>query len=384
MQEDLKKNKYLSLLFSISIGIFTIAALIFIYKNIFHFSFNQELLKRKKVSFLISSYDDDKLVMSVLVNLYPTINKVGFFFINPLIRFNKNDKPLHLEGRNSEDKIRKNLEEITGVKIQYSINITKENFIRIVDLIDGLTIFTDPFTVRSGKIFQRQPGEYSMSGEDLYDYATVMDNAEPLEFIHRISRQESIFLTAYDKINSLSIPDPILKLIFTLTDTSLSLEEFVSLHHYLESMHIIFSVSEFPGEPTIFPRNENASTYAMDIKIDTVKTAYHQFESEINSDYFLDGEKSRIEVLNFTDVDGLAKKVKSILQDKRLKVLSSSNGWDIQLKKSIVLDRSGNTEYSYKTAEILEIPEIKHSIRKDIGMDTTLLLGDDIGEKYKN
>jgi hypothetical protein len=89
------------------------------------------------------------------------------------------------------------------------------------------------------------------------------------------------------------------------------------------------------------------------------------------------GDLARTEVLNSTEKNGLAKSVKSILNENSIKVLSVGNGWNTKENKTIIIDRSGSSEYSYKIARLLGIKNVHHLINKEIGLDTTVLLGED-------
>ena len=81
--------------------------------------------------------------------------------------------------------------------------------------------------------------------------------------------------------------------------------------------------------------------------------------------------------MNGTEINGLAKRVKSALNEKRIKVLSTDNAWSLDHENTVIIDRSGNPEYAYKIAEVLGTKNIKHIIDKEVGLDTTILLGED-------
>ena len=202
-----------------------------------------------------------------------------------------------------------------------------------------------------------------------------MRGKTPSDYVDRMSRQLSVILTVYDKFQmNKEFSKEWLNFFFSKLKTDITLIEFYGLFEFFTSNHIVFSTSELPGEPQIATKSKEP--YLL-VKEDTAKISFRNFEKNLLSDYFLDGEKARTEVLNATEVKGLARRVKSILNDKKIKVLSVENAWVSSQKKSLVIDRSGNTEYSYKIAEILNSKQVKHIIRKELGLDTTVIVGED-------
>jgi len=373
-------SKFSVYLLGISIVIFSISALVYVYLNFFSSGFKNEILSNREIGILLSSYENDKLVQSCLVTLYPSRKKAGIYFINPLLVFSDSGPSLEKSGKDADGIIEKEIEALTETTIHHSIRINHSAFVRIINILGGMEFYTDPYTHRESSLYKRQQGEYVMSGEDLLDYISFIQENTPLEYIHRISRQQSVLLTAYDFLQKNPLEKPVLEVIHSLLETSISKDDFFALYQFVQSSHIVFSLSEVPAEPSVIPYT---TEIVFRINPETVKTAWDNFKKEIISDRYLDGEKARIEVLNFTETNGLARKATVILHDRRMKVLSSANGWNTSLEQSIVLDRSGNPEYTYKTGNFLEIPKTRHSIRKDIGMDTTVLLGEDFARRYK-
>jgi hypothetical protein len=159
-------------------------------------------------------------------------------------------------------------------------------------------------------------------------------------------------------------------------ETDLIAEEFISIFSYLQENRLILYVSEMPAEP-ITVLDGKVKKVQLKVKEEVASIAYSKFESDLKSEDFADGEFARTEILNGTEINGLAKQVKSLLNEKRIKVLATDNAWTLNQANTIIIDRSGNPEYSYKIAEILGIKNIKHIIDKEVGLDTTIILGED-------
>lgn len=315
--------------------------------------------------------------MSMFVTLYPTEKKVGLFFLNPLLIFD--ETKIEKLGSEAEKTLEKELEKITDRKIDYKLLITERNFYRIIDIMGGLPVYFDPILLKktSGS-YERKVGEYILSGEEVADFVKLKSPESPIDYLERLWSQETIALILYDHLKSIqkSVRKEWIVLFASFFDTDLLPEEFISLFNYIMESHLILYVSEMPAEPITVTDGKNKKVL-LKVKEEVASIAYSKFISDLRSEDFADGEFARTEVLNGTEINGLAKSVKSLLNDKRIKVLSTDNAWTLNQENTIIIDRSGNPEYSYKIADVLGVKGIKHIIDKEVGLDTTIILGED-------
>jgi hypothetical protein len=339
---------------------------------------DKKLTMSHSISFLLCGFADNKdLRLGLFVTLYPKERKVALFFINPLIIFE--EEKIEKAGINTVNLLTKELEKITNHKIDYRFSISENNFFRIIDILGGLPVYFDPGLIRKNSDnYQRQVGEYNLSGEEISDFLKLRNPENPTDYLERLYSQETVVLILYDKIKKVqkNIKKEWLQLFASFFDTDLLPEEFVSIFQYIQEGHLILYISEMPAEPiTII--DGKVKRIQLKVKEEVASIAYSKFESDLRSEDFADGEFARTEILNGTEVNGLAKRVKSLLNEKRIKVLSTDNGWILNQENTIIIDRSGNPEYAYKIADILGTKNIKHIIDKEVGLDTTIILGED-------
>ncbi|MCP5495520.1 MAG: LytR C-terminal domain-containing protein [Leptospiraceae bacterium] len=297
------------------------------------------------------------------------------YYINPLSAFSEKDDIIENSGNYLSKNISSQLNEITSHPVDFTINLSESSFIRIIDILGGLEMYFDPYTFQSSVEYKRKIGEYLMSGHEVFDVMKLKNKNDPLDYINRLNIQESVVFTIFDNLikNQKKMRKEWIEFITTLMDTNLTTIEIFSIYKYLLANHIIFMVSELPGKLTVFPGSEQPVLF---IEKELAKTAFEKFESDLLDEEFPYEEIAKIEILNGTAVPGLAKKVKSFLNVKRFNVLSVSNAWTQNQKVSMVINRSGNSEYTYKIAEVLGIKKVHHIISKESGMDTTILLGE--------
>jgi polyisoprenyl-teichoic acid--peptidoglycan teichoic acid transferase len=380
----LKKTQPHIIILGVAAFLVVISLGLYISKQFGHLKIDKSITELKRVNFLMHAISEgNEYYFSVWITLYPRDKKVGLYFVNPLSQFESEDDTLIKLKTGALKTVEKELAEILGQSPNYKITIQENNFKRIIDLAGGLPVYFEPkATVTSLKYNRPNNGNYVLDGEDAFDYLTKLDGKEALSFVYRLEKQESALLSFYSFIhnNKELIKKPWLQFFVSLIDTNMSEDEVSSLIDFLLEDEIYFGVSELPGE---IQASSNKDEFSLKIRKDTAKIAFKKFEADLLSEFFADTERSRVEVLNGTSLNGLAKKGKSLLNERRIKVLSVENAWSDDFKESIVLNRSGNTKISTKVAEAIQSQNVFFSIRKELGLDATVVLGENFG-KTKN
>jgi polyisoprenyl-teichoic acid--peptidoglycan teichoic acid transferase len=357
---------------------------LYLSKQFGHLKIDKSITELKKVNFLLHAISEgNDYYFSAWITLYPRDKKVGMYFVNPLSQFESEDDTLLKLKTGAMKTVEKELTEILGQSPNYKITIRENNFKRIIDLAGGLPMYFEPKTsVPSSKFERPNNGNYVLDGEDAFDYLTKLEGKDALSYVYRLEKQESALLSFYSFIhnNKEWIKKPWIQFFVSLIDTNMSDDEVLTLVDFLLEEEVYFGISELPGE---IQASKNKDEFSLKIRKDTAKIAFKKFEADILSEFFADTERSRVEVLNGTNLNGLAKKGKSLLNERRIKVLSVENAWSDDFKESIVLNRSGNTKISTKVAEAIQSPDVFFSIRKELGLDATVVLGENFG-KTKN
>ncbi|AOP33214.1 LytR family transcriptional regulator [Leptospira tipperaryensis] len=361
----------------IAAGILLFSALIFLISKFNRTGLEEKIASGKPIYFLFHAVgDSEEYEFGLLATLFPSNNRCALYFIHPITSFDDPDDSLDLLKSGAKSSVKSAVTDLIGAKPHYTISLSASNWIRIVDLLGGLSIYMDNRTVRNSSEYNRQDGVYTMSGQDVHDYAVTMDKKETLDYLDRISREESVVLTLYETLTQRKefLTIPLLIFAHSLVETDLSKEDFISLVKFVNSRRIQFGISELPGEPMNDPKTKK--TY-LKTDITRARVAFRKFSKDMSSDVFADAEFGRTEVLNGTEVAGLAKDVRSILSDKRIKVLAADNAWKKGFPKTVVIDRSGNTAIMDRISTVLEKAEVHHVLRKDQGLDATVVVGSD-------
>ncbi|MDX1957667.1 MAG: LCP family protein [Leptospiraceae bacterium] len=338
-----------------------------------------KLTEEKILTFLFSGYDEkEEYSFGLFVFLHPTQKKCGLFFINPIASFDNGESTLQEKKKSVTKYLTPKLESLTGLKVNYTLEINSKQFKSIIDFLSGVNHFEEwvnPKLKTNSFSFKRASGDQIIFGEEALELVSKLDNTQE-NYLHRLYNQQSLFLNLYDKISSpeFEFKKEYIYLGPKFFDSELKEQDYFALIQYLKKNQLIISSGEIPGE---FQYDEKTKKGKLIIKEDIANLAFTKLTSFLSSGDYLYGELSRVEILNNTETSGLAKSAKSILAEKNFKVLSTGNGESSNLKKSIVLDRSGNAEYSYRIAKILGIKSTRHSINNELGLDATVMLGED-------
>lgn len=374
----MKKNKTQKLLLIIALVTVLLSGILYLSRNFGSLKLDKDIGNFKKVTFLLHAISDtDNYYFSVLISLYPKEKKCALFFINPLSSFEGDDETLEQLGSSAPSRLEGELNRILGFNPNFIITINETNFKKIINFVGGIPYYFEPKTFTPSNSFNRpESGYYNLDGKDAYDLFTSLNSNRALDYVARLEKQESAILSFYNKVflSKDEIKKPWFTFLYSIIQTNMEESEWLSLIDFLLAEEIYFGVSELPGELIGIEKTDRSM---LKIKKDTVKIAYNKFEADILSEFFSDTERSRIEVLNGTSINGLAKKAKSLLSENRIKVLSVENAWSSNIKESIVLDRSGNSKVSFKISNTLNNMPRFFIIRKELGLDSTVVLGED-------
>ncbi len=376
LQENSSNPKKPFFLLTIAGGVLIFALLTLWIKNKTSLGSELKISGPKKTNYLISLVSDKgDYLFSVYAEFYHIDKKAAFFFVNPLTSF-EDEKTLEDYGKKAPDELYSSLEDILDHSIQHKIVITETNFHRLINLIGGLELFFEPKSNRVTSRFNRKDRIYTLDGDDCYDVITYLEDRKLLSYIHRLEVQESVLLSIFEAFHQKKDFLTKQKLIYLheQIENNLSIKDWEIFFEFFKKDRVHFGVSELPAEP--IARIKKKDEY-LRTNEETVKVAFSKFSSDVRSSYYSDGERARIEILNGTSKSGLARYGKALLNDKGLKVLSVDNAWDTNFAKSIILNRSGNTFYTDSISETFQDRKVYFSLRKDLGLDATVVLGED-------
>lgn len=320
---------------------------------------------------------DNKTNLAFLAIIYPSQKKCGLVFINPLMAFDSSNVNVEKNGNLNSTNLLPIFTKIIKHKVTHFINFDERYPLALINFIGGIRVFFDPELLKyESDLFHRERGLQYLYGEEVLDTFKIKNLEDPLAYINRLNVQESLLLSFYDSFlaNPKEIRSDWMKVLRKNFETNLNDAELGTLFNFLSTNKLHFSIIEIPGEPST---NDMGYT-SLKFKEESFRHLFDKFEYNIISDSFKEHELAKVEILNGTEVNGLARKMKAILNEKGYKIFSAENAGFSNQKNTVIIDRSGNTEFSQRMSQILKIPNVYHSIKRNFNLDTTILLGEDV------
>ena len=346
--------------------------------------------------------EDNRMPLSTFVLMYyPGTKRAAIFDIpgdlgllisriNRVDRIDRVYEPARINAYQSE------IEKLLGIDINFSIIITKENLVSIVDLLEGVEIFIpSPIShMDDDEIILFPSGMTVLDGDKASLYASYRLPHEGSEV--EVSRRQRVFLGILNRQIQMneSLKNPgAAKMYYSLFRTSMNqrtltllLDEFVHIDTERVNIQSVGgNLREVSGQPLIIPHWDG--NLIKEIVRQTLGTLTREIE-----DYLIERTLT-VEVLNGTAVNGLAGRTREMLQSFGYVVISVGNADSNDYERTVILHRSGDESLVRDFAEIIRCANIQREpalydeqegviISSEIKADITLLIGRDFNGRY--
>jgi anionic cell wall polymer biosynthesis LytR-Cps2A-Psr (LCP) family protein len=343
--------------------------------------------------------NEKKPVSTYVLMYYPATKRAAIFDIPGeigllLARVSRIDRidsiydPSRLGGYENE------IEKLLEIEINFSIVITKENLVSMVDLLEGVEIFIPlPVSYRNGdELILFPSGMTILDGDKAGVYATYSLPFEERDMeVFRRQRFFLGFLNREIQMNErLKNPD-MAKMFFSLFKTSMNrrtltllFDEFV----YIDTDRINIqsvggNMQEISGQTLVIPHwNGNL---VKEVVRQTLATLTRDTEDQLGS------QSLTVEVLNGTAINGLAGRTAEMLRSFGYDVISIGNADNSSYEDTVIIHRSGSYSMADAFAGIIRCNNIRRELiaedEEDIAnyeykADITLLIGKDFDGRY--
>jgi len=363
----------------------------------------EDAVNTNRVINVLFVIEDNKMPLSTyLLMYYPATKRAAIFDIpgelgllisriNRVDRIDKVYDPHRISGYENE------IEKLLGVEINFSIVITKENLVYIVDLLEGVEIFipSPVFHWDDDGIILFPSGMTVLDGDKASLYAVYSLPHEDSEMaVFRRQRFFLGFLNRHIQMNE-SLKNPgASKMYYSLFKSGMNQRTLMNLFN--EFVHIdtdrtnIQSVGgnlrEVSGQMLIIPHWDG--NLIKEIVRQTLSTLTREVE-----DHMIERSLT-VEVLNGTTVNGLAGRTAEMLRSFGYDVISIKNADRVNYENTVVIQHSGDDDMVNSFADLIRCKNIRrekildenvdemmiHDI--DYKADITLLLGRNFNGRY--
>jgi len=364
----------------------------------------EDAVSSNRVINVLFIIEDNKMPVSTYVLMYYPLTKRAAIFDIPgdlgllLAKINRVDRidqvydPVRLAPYETE------IEKLLDIEIIFSVVITKENLVSIVDLLEGVEIFipTPVSHIDGSEIIIFPSGMTLLDGDKASLYATYSLPDEDNEFT--VFRRQRFFhglLNRQMQMNErLNNPD-MAKMYHSFFKTSMNyrtltllFNEFVNIEtDRLNIQSVGGTLREVSGQMLIFPLWDG--TYIKEVVRQTLGTLTREIEAH-------KAERSlTVEVLNGTPTTGLAGRTAEILRGFGYDVINIGNADRNNYESTVVIHRSGDEILVNDFADIIRCRNIRNEVIAFDGQedefkiqnieykaDVTLLIGRNFNGRY--
>jgi len=353
----------------------------------------------RTINILFVTEDRKKPVSTFVLMYYPVTRRAAIFDIPGelgllIARINRVDRIDSIYDSARIGSYENEIEKLLGIDINFSVVITKENMVSIVDLLEGVEIFI-PSAVshREGEELILFPsGMTVLDGDKASVYTTYSLPYEDREIeVFRRQRFFLSFLNRQIQMNERLKNPEMAKLYYSFFRTTMNQRTMMLLFDELVYMDpdrtnvqsVGGNLREVSGQMLIIPHWDG----------NLVKEIVRQTLASLTREVEDMGEMAlTIEVLNGTAINGLAGRTAEMLRSFGYDVISIGNADSNDYDTTVIIHRSGEENLVNAFAEVIRCTNIRHEAftQEDLeedysheySADLTLLIGRDFNGRY--
>lgn len=277
--------------------------------------------------------------------------------------------------------------EFLGRGIDFTVHLSLDEFERLIDLIGGIDLFI-PNAVDDevdGRRFLFPPGGVSFDGAKARSYVEYNPPGEHAD--ERTEREHRIIQSMLGRLGAVKdflLSERVFPYVFdTFGDEfdERSLESFLTTVAGIDTDRLVLqgvlgNRRLLDDKVVLFPYYDGKLVKeTLGRIVDTLAR-----EDDFDGDRFI----TRVEILNGTNVNGLASRTAALFRSYGFRVAAVRNADRSDYERTVVLDRRGNPEAASRAAALIRCDRIHSSLEeeRDQTVDITIILGKDFDGRY--
>ena len=359
-----------------------------------------DAISRNQVINILFVIEDERKPVSSYVLMYsPSTRRTAVFDVPGelgllISRINRVDRIDSIYDPARINNFQSEIEKLLGEEINFSIVISKENLVSIVDLLEGISIFIpSPVSYREdGELILFPSGITVLDGDKASVYATYSLPYEDRDM--EIFRRQRFFLGFLGRLiqmnERMSNPDTA-KLYYSFFKTGLNRSTLLMLFNELRHVDtdriniqsVGGNLQEVSGQMLVIPHwNGNL---IREIVRQTMGTLTREVDA------YMDERALTVEVLNGTAVNGLAGRTAEMLRNFGYDVISIGNADRNTYESTFIVHRSGSENLVRGFADVIRCNDIRYELFADeeddsdsleFKADITLLIGRNFNGRF--
>jgi anionic cell wall polymer biosynthesis LytR-Cps2A-Psr (LCP) family protein len=371
--------------------------------NVFRSNPVEDAFSASRVLNVLFVIEDNKMPVSTYVLMYYPVTKRAAIFdisgdiglliakINRVDRIDRVYDPVKISNYENE------IEKLLGIEINFTISITKENLVSIVDLLEGVEIFI-PSSVSymdDNGIILFPSGMTVLDGDKASLYATYSLPHEDGEMeVFRRQRFFLGFLNRQIRMNEKLSNPHAAKMYYSYFKTNMKqrtimllFDEFVHIDTDRTNIQSVGgNLREVSGQMLIIPHWDG--NLVKEVVRQTLGTLTREIE-----DHLIERSLT-VEVLNGTAVNGLAGRTAEMLRSFGYDVISIANADRSNYESTVIINRTRDDDMVKSFADVIRCNNIRSEIipnelenepavqNVEYKADITLLIGRNFNGRY--
>ena len=366
-------NKYAKLVISAVI----ILAVIFgisIYKKRNRNVIDEIISMKDMINILIAgsnSYKENTFSFFAIITINPVNNNIGITFIPPDYRIMMNDDGTKMKKISDLDfyyfdRIKYTLKKDIQMNVPFYIKLYPSDIVRLVNLLEGINIFTLDQAVYSSK---NNFGVEYLDGEKCVSY---INSSEQNSIYMKYDRILDLLLTLYnDRENRKKMFNyEFITELFKNIKTNLMSREIFSI------AEIVFNKGNV--DSTLLPGGFNDGYYTVD------EISYRTYQQEFLTNLVVANESEpnniKLKILNGTSIPGLARKLRNDLIRDGMNVVEFGTSNYPEIHDSIIICRKSDTKSVNRISEMTGIGKIYYVTDTTQLNNILIIVGEDMAK----
>ncbi len=335
--------------------------------------------------------EDGSLVTHVLFYQFSTDRGALFHVpsetgvvVRALNRVDSIDTSFQAEGM---DAYAQQIAELFGTSVPFFIHMDEEGLEALVDLLGGLPVFVTDLPDEGPEAVRIPAGDVTLDGAKALEYLRYEGEGERDR--DRIVRRGKLIASFVEQLgeqaDTLSGRDAS-RVAYGRMTTNLTRPGFVSLMRELRDLEkermitrqiegALRRVGTGDGEKLLlFPHQEGR----------WLRESVRQIVDNLAAAQTMQDENIviRVEVLNGTEIVGLAGRTAELLRSYGFDVISVGNAAGSDVERTRVIDRTGSGMYARRTADVIRASRVDSEVDPQAVVDVTVILGRDFDGRY--
>ncbi|MFP4114760.1 MAG: LCP family protein [Spirochaetales bacterium] len=276
---------------------------------------------------------------------------------------------------------------LLGMRIPFYLYLGEDSLEAVVDLVEGVPLFVTDLPNEGPEAVRIPSGDVVLDGAKSLEYLRYRGDGERDR--ERIARHQKLVISLLEEIgNSHEMLEnrAAARVFASHVDTNVERDAFVSLAAELDALENDRMITrQIEGayrrvetgeseEMLLFPHQEGR----------WLKESVRQVVENLSSDESIRDENIviRLEILNGTDVSGLASRSAELYRSYGFDVVSVGNAQSNEIEDTLVVDRVGSDVFAERTADIIRAPLVESDVDPQAAVDVTVILGKDFDGRY--